>query len=155
MKFFDGRDTRFKRLIDPKDIMDEHRLKLTEVLPKWARDRWYLIWIRWSFRYFLVWLFPLIVGLVVAVLIREPVRIELVIGSLFAVLSVSVCLGGFSMLISRRWTWRTKEIAIRTLAQRGYCPNCGYIIRDTPAESDGCTPCSECGHAWRVEPTDF
>jgi len=154
VKLYDGRGKRFKRLIDPKEIMDENRLTLTEVLPKWAREKWYSIWIRWSL-VISIWLicFQVVSQLLIYILDGSSSFYEL---DEFAIGSVIIGIFGgcLLMLIGRRWTWKSKAVAVCTLTHAGFCPNCGYIIGDTPAESDGCVPCSECGYAWRVEPVD-
>ncbi len=31
------------------------------------------------------------------------------------------------------------------------CPCCSYSLADTPPDPDGCTPCPECGAAWRID----
>ena len=155
VKLYDGRGKRFKRLIDPKEIMDEHGLKLTEVLPKHARDKWYAIWFRWGFGFaagMSVW--GLAFASLYGVLDSEFVSAKGVFTFLIVVSIMGIFIGGIAMLVGRRWTWKTYDLGIRTLAQRGFCPSCGYIIRGTPADEDGCTPCSECGHAWVVEDSE-
>ena len=154
MKLYDGRGKRFKTLIDLTLIMKENRLNFTEVLPKHARAKWFVMWFWWGIAFAI--LFGLLILFMVLLLFLSGERIDYggVIKLIFGALSISMLSGGFAMLVARKWTWRSKAVAIRTLAQQGFCPKCGYIIRDTPVESDGCTPCSECGYAWRVEPVD-
>lgn len=151
MKLYDGRDKRFKNLIDTKEIMKENNLRLTEVLPKHARAKWYTILLLYTFGTVLcmgaIWL---LVDIGIFVIRGERLRFNGVVRVLPYLFLYGFLAGCYSVLTSRRWTWKSDVVAIRTLAERGFCPNCGYIIRDTPAESDGCTPCGECGHAWRV-----
>ena len=155
MKLYDGRGKQFKKLIDPKVIMKENRLKLTDVLPKHARPKWFVMWFWWS-----IWIAVVVVLLFLFVhvfrifLHNERAGFNGFIDFILGTLLFGLFWGGFAVIFFRRWTWRSDAIAIRVMAQNGFCPNCGYIIRDTPSESDGCTPCSECGHAWRVEPVD-
>lgn len=155
MKLYDGRGKRFKKLIDPKEIMKENRIKIIEVLPKKARASWYSIW---AYTTFVVVLGTGAVGIAMDfafyILDGTHLRIEGVITMMPYVLMYAFIAGGISVVTGRRWTWKSKAVAIRILAQQGFCPNCGYIIRDTPADSDGCTECSECGYAWRVEPVE-
>ena len=33
--------------------------------------------------------------------------------------------------------------------QRGYCPSCGYTLKDLNLETDGCILCPECNAAWK------
>lgn len=38
-----------------------------------------------------------------------------------------------------------------SIARDRICPCCAYGLGDAPRENDGCTPCPECGAAWRIE----
>lgn len=42
--------------------------------------------------------------------------------------------------------------ALAVLGER-WCASCGYTLRDSEPESDGCTVCAECGAAWKLSPT--
>lgn len=42
--------------------------------------------------------------------------------------------------------------ALAVLGER-WCASCGYTLRESEPESDGCTVCAECGAAWKVSPT--
>lgn len=47
-----------------------------------------------------------------------------------------------------------QRVCVPGLAQRrvdeGACPSCAYQLRGLAPDADGCTPCPECGAAWRV-----
>ncbi len=45
---------------------------------------------------------------------------------------------------------RLFENEVATRLGRGVCPRCSYRIDDLPADADGCTPCPECGAAWKL-----
>ena len=155
MKLYDGRGKQFEKLIDLKVIKKDNRLKISEIIPKHARAKWYAIWLRWCFGYiFIAGFIPALLSVVLYFLtgwfILSGQWLDMLLGACFT----GFFLACFITVFSHRGTWKSKAVAFRTLAQQGFCPNCGYIIRDTPAEPDGCTPCSECGYAWLVEPVD-
>jgi len=156
VKLYDGRGKRFKELIDPKVIMKENRLKITEVIPRHARAKWFSIWIRGGTEFVLAMgLLGILSDTLHYIFYMEHyLYSDEIFEYLLRLIVVGFLFGGLCVLIDRRRTWKSKAVAIRTLAAIGFCPNCGYIICDTPPELDGCTPCSECGHAWRVEPVD-
>tara|TARA_R110000744_G_C19254247_1_gene550615 strand:- start:259 stop:774 length:516 start_codon:yes stop_codon:yes gene_type:complete len=155
LKLYDGRGKRFKYLIDFKKIMKENRLKVGEVIPKCARASWYSIWLSW----FAGYVFGMVFLNTLVSILWYFVTDRFVLVDEFADFFLGTSFTGFFVacivtVFTRRKTWKSKATAIQALAQQGFCPNCGYIIRDTPADPDGCVPCSECGHAWRVEPVD-
>lgn len=155
MKLYDGRGKRFKKLIDPYVIMKENRLKLSEVMPKHARAKWYSIWIR-SFLVTVLgtWIFLALSDAMGVYVNGQSLIADDYIFFIFLTAFTGIITASLATVSLRRRTWKSKGIAIRTLVELEFCPNCGYIIRDTPADSDGCTPCAECGHAWRVEPVE-
>lgn len=61
-----------------------------------------------------------------------------------------------SMFWRRRLAHRTTLKAARqharlSIARHRMCPCCAYSLAEVPADPDGCTPCPECGAAWRVD----
>ncbi len=151
MKLYDGRGQRFKKLIGLKQIKQENKLKKAVVIPKHARAKWYWIWLRW----FLGIIIPMALAHSVISLGWYAVTKENIIADEFFDMIIGTSLTAFFLasyvaVFAHLFAWKSKAVALQTLPKLGFCPNCGYIIRDTPAESDGCTPCGECGHAWRV-----
>jgi hypothetical protein len=57
---------------------------------------------------------------------------------------------GMGQYLHRR-KWQSKEGLLRAMTRTGLCPSCGYSIGDREPEDDGCTVCSECGAAWRMD----
>lgn len=57
---------------------------------------------------------------------------------------LSVVIGAIAL----RANWPSRLIRLRL--RQGDCGACGYYLGDLPPEMDGCTPCPECGAAWRV-----
>lgn len=51
---------------------------------------------------------------------------------------------------------RIKKVSneLNEVAWARLCPSCGYDMENTPAESDGCIVCTECGAAWRFPSWD-
>lgn len=151
-KLHDGRGKRFKKLIDPKLIMKENRLKHNQVLPKHARPKRFVMWLQWVVAIAILFvLLNLAVDIVRLLLYDERPVYKGFVDFIYSALVFGAFFGGLGVLSAWSWTWRSQGVAIRTLSELGFCPNCGYFIRDTPSASDGCTPCSECGLAWRVE----
>lgn len=65
----------------------------------------------------------------------------------------------FGMAIPALFYFRTRAIhrgmadTLRTtLLAEGHCASCGYSMRGLAPQADGCTPCPECGAAWRLDP---
>lgn len=48
---------------------------------------------------------------------------------------------------------RSNRALLDALVREGYCPGCGYHLRELPVEADGCTVCPECGAAWKLSAT--
>lgn len=156
MKLYDGRGKRFKNLVDPKVIMKENSLKITSVVPKESRAKWYAIWIRGSLEFLLGMGLLIVLSNVVHYFVYQEhyfqdqnLRTIAFVMSRF--IAYAFLFGWICVFVDRKKTWKSTVVAIHTLARNGFCPNCGYIIRGTPEDSDGCVPCSECGHAWHVE----
>lgn len=76
-------------------------------------------------------------GVITFFVICAGVYASLVIGQCFAFI-----VGAVATISNRRRT-------------RGECGCCGYDLRGTEAEPDGCRVCAECGAAWRPLPTKW
>jgi|GEM_PF-3746924 len=53
---------------------------------------------------------------------------------------------------TRRRLNQMRQASTHTLKAALRCPACGYDLRSLVPAADGCTECSECGAAWRVDP---
>jgi hypothetical protein len=75
-------------------------------------------------------------------------------GKIFVVpLIVGVCwLPLFPLLLRHARGRMRMSLRDAYLAAR-HCASCDYDLARTPAESDGCTPCPECGAAWKLAAT--
>lgn len=43
------------------------------------------------------------------------------------------------------------DYSFRAILKEGYCPSCGYPLKEANVEADGCAVCSECKAAWKAE----
>jgi len=115
--------------------MREHGLKIEEVIPREARALWYLAWFRFTVVITVTFLGIRLFVNFVAYLISGS-TLEGIDDMFFGPLIVGIVIGLLWMLVCRKWIWSSNEIAVRTLAEKGYCPNCGYIIRGLPVGDD-------------------
>lgn len=152
-KLYDGRGKRVTRLVHPKDLKKINQLSFVVFVPVEARVKWPRVWLRWYVAYVLLFVPIALFMTIIQLLIVDRAfdvseYVDMILGTSFTAFFVA----SFATVFTHRATWKSRAVAMQTMVKLGYCPHCGYIIRDTPAESDGCVPCSECGHAWVVEP---
>jgi hypothetical protein len=154
-KLYDGHGKHVKWLVHLNDLKKINQLDQAVTIPVDARARWTHIWLRWFVACLLLCIPMAIVITIIQLLALKVNRafdvseyIDMLLGASFT----GFFLASLAAVFTHRTTWKSRAVAMQTMAKLGYCPHCGYIIRDTPPESDGCVPCSECGHAWVVEP---
>lgn len=59
----------------------------------------------------------------------------------------------FGLFLVSNWinaiAWRGTRARTACVRAR-ICPACGYDLAGLDRQADGCTPCPECGAAWRL-----
>ncbi len=58
--------------------------------------------------------------------------------------------GGMMGLYARRRAWKSISDGRNAMLRFRICPACGYNLRKSEPESDGCIVCPECAAAWRL-----
>jgi hypothetical protein len=152
-KLYDGRGVRVKWLIPLRELKRINKLDRAEVMPIESRAKWYQIWV-WWFCACLMFCVPnaIIITLIQFFTVHRGFDLSEYVDMFLGVSFTGFFLASLVTVFTHRTTWASRQVALDTLVQLGYCPHCGYIIRDSPTQEDGCVLCAECGHAWRIDP---